>query len=176
MSLDEQSKEARTCQSEYDKVRRTVLRLYPWAFAAERVMLAPDPVPPAFEYEYKFALPSDYLRITDLYDYDGEWKVEGAWLLCNIDSVSLKYIRNLEDFTNVDALFIDCFEWYLAYELARYLTESETVREEALRGFKNLMPMAKFVQSTEGSQLSFDSYDLLEARRGSRFVRDPGTN
>lgn len=173
--LSEQTKEARACNSEFDKARETLLRLYPWGFASGRVTLAPDPVPPPFEYEYALALPADCLRIVELYQYEGQHKVEGRYLLANSDVIYLKYVKDITDMSKADSLFIACLEWWLGYNLSRYLTESETVRQEAFAGFKSIMPMAKFVQSTENSQPELESYDLIHSRSGRGFVRDPGT-
>jgi hypothetical protein len=176
MSLSTESKEARVCNSEYDKCRRTLLRLYPWGFASDRVILAPDAATPAFEFGYKHPLPSDYLRVVELWNYDGKHKVEGRFILADADTLYLKYIKDVSDLTGAESLFCDCLEWWLGYTIARYLTESETVREECFRGFKAVMPMAKFVQSTENSQPTFESTELIDSRFGSgRFVRDPLT-
>lgn len=176
MALSEQSKEARACNSEFHKARQFVLRWYPWGFASRRATLTPISTTPSFEYEYELPLPAKCLRIVELWDYDGRYKVEGKSLLADSDTINLKYIEDVTDITDADSIFVEALEWYLGYMLARYLTESETARAEAFQGFKSVMPMAKFVQSTENSQPTFESWDFIEARTGmGRFVRDPGT-
>lgn len=177
MSTMEDSKEAKTCLAEFDKTRRLVLRLYPWGFATKRTVLAPDPEQPPFEYAYRHQLPSDFIRVVELYDYDGEHRVEGFGLLCDADTINLRYVWDIEDLGTADPLFIEAFEWYLAYVISRYLVESETVRQEALNGFKQILSSAKFIQSTEHSQRNLEADDLILAhRRGGRFVRDPRTH
>ena len=177
MNLAEESKEAKACLTEYDNVRKFVLRMYPWGFATKRAILAPDPVAPGFEFEYRFQLPADYLRVVELYDYTGKHRVEGNYLLVDQDVIYLRYIADIEDVSKADPLFVTAFEWYLGYSIARYLTESETVREEAMAGFRGILPIAKFIQSTENSQQELESYDLIDSRYGSgRFVRDPMTS
>lgn len=176
MSLSEDSKEARCCSSEYDKARKSVLRMYKWGWASNRKTLSPDPVTPDFEFEYRFTLPSDYIKVIELFDYDGEYRIEGNYLLCNTDTVHLKYVSDSVDISRADPLFSDALEWYLAWNISRYLTESETVRQEAWSGFRNIFSQAKFHQSTEHSQEVNADYDLVDARHGRGFVRDPGTN
>lgn len=176
MSLDENSKEAKCCNSEYNKCRQSVLRMYKWGFANKRVVLSPDPVAPAFEYDYAFQLPADCIKILELFEYEGEFKREGNQLLCNTDSLNLKYTFDAVDLTGVDPLFCDLLEWYLAWNISRYLTESETVRQETWNGFRAILPMSKFHQSTEHSQELFEDETLIEARFGSGFVRDPRTS
>lgn len=176
MALNEQSKEGRACNSEYAKARQFVLRLYPWGFASDRVILAASSTTPAFEFEYQLPLPAGYLRIIELVDYHGKYKIEGRMMLADSDTLYLRYVKDVPTLDGAESLFIESLEWYLGYLLARYLTESETVREEAFKGFKAIMPMAKFVQSTENSQPIFESNDLIDARTGpGRYVRDPRT-
>jgi len=176
MSVDEKSKEAKICAAEYDKIRKVVLRMYPWGFAAHRVVLSPLAGAPAFKFQYAYQLPSDYLRIIELYNYHGEHVVEGVQLLCDTDELSLRYVRDITDFTVSDPLFVDAFEWYLAYTISRYIVESDTVRQECLQAFKSIMPISKFVQSTENSQRYLEADDLIESRWSNHFVRDPLTH
>lgn len=175
MSLGEASKQARTCNSEYNKTRLSVLRMYNWSFASKRVILAPDPDPPVFEFSHAFQLPSDYVRVVELFEYEGKYRVEGRQLLADTDTIYLKYVADVEDFAQADPLFIEVLEWQLAYNICRYLTESSTVRQEAFQGLKAILPMAKFVQSTEHSQPIFEANDLIESRNRGSFVRDPMT-
>ena len=175
MSLEEQSKEARSCLVAFDKTRLFVLRSYPWGFAIKRAVLAPDPVSPEFEYGYRLQLPADFVRLVELYDYDGRYRLEGKSVLADSDVLNLRYVSNVTDLTNADSMFVEAMEWYLAYTIAREVTESDTVRQEAMQGFKAVMPMAKFVQATEQSQPEMEAYDLIDSRRNRGFVRDPGT-
>jgi len=154
----------------YDKARKFVLRMYHWGFATKRVVLAPavspltDPATPAFEFDYSRKLPDDFLRVVELFEYDGAFRTENGHILCNSDTISLRYISDVTDLTDADPLFIEAVEWYLGYLLSRYLTESEAVRNEALAGFKGVLPYAKFIQSTENSQLGMDADDLINSR------------
>lgn len=176
MSLSDDTTEGKACNAEYDKVRKFILRLYPWGFAIKRVILAPAPTAPEFEFSYRLPLPSDFMRLVDLYEYDGRYRLEGTAILADADSLNLRYVADVSDFTKADSLFVEAFEWYLGYTLARYLTESDSVRQEAMQGFKGVMPLAKFVQSTEQSQPEVEAFDLIESRFNYRgFVRDPGT-
>lgn len=174
-ALSDSNKAGRACNAEYDKIRKLVLRLYPWGFASDRVVLAPDPAAPAFGFTYQHELPSDYLRVIELVDYDGDYRVEGRKLLCDSDVVYLRYVKDVA-VDNADDLYIEALEWYLAYTLSRYFTESETVRQEALNGFKQILPYAKFIQSTENSQRELEALDLHTSRWSRGFVRDPGTH
>ena len=150
--------------------------MYPWGFATKREVLAPDPDPPAFEFSYRHQLPADFVRVVELYQYDGDYRVENFGLYCDSDTVYLRYIYDVKDLGTADPLFVDALEWLIAHKISRYLTESESVREEAWAGFRSVLPLAKFIQSTEHSQRYLEADDLIDARlQGRGFVRDPMT-
>ena len=56
---------------------------------------------PGFEYDYHYALPSDYLRLLELYDPPNlVHAVENGYILCDEDEkILIKYIRQITDYT-----------------------------------------------------------------------------
>lgn len=56
---------------------------------------------PGFEYDYHYALPSDYLRLFELYDPANlVHAVENGYILCDEDEkILIKYIRQITDYT-----------------------------------------------------------------------------
>lgn len=175
-SMTEDSKGARACNAVYDKIRKIVLRMYPWGFATKRVITSPVSEEPAFEYTYAHALPSDFLRVVELFEYDDAYRVEGRYLLCYSDAISLRYVYDIKDLTGADPLFTETLEWLIAHNISRYMTESDTIRQEASENFRKLFSYAKFVQSTDHSQRELEAYDLAESRLLGGFVRDPMTH
>jgi hypothetical protein len=175
MAMDENSKEARVCNSEFEGCKKFVLRNYPWGFATQRVNLSPLVETPAFEFSYAFQLPTDYLRVVELFEYYDKYRCEGGKILANTNTLNLRYVANVNLAPHEEPLFEDLLAWHLAYTIARYLTESETVRQEALQGYQKALPMAKFVQSTEHSQQQMETDPLIDYGH-SRFVRNPMTS
>lgn len=51
------------CQLWYDNTRKEILRKHPWNFAKKRDTLYALYASPEFEFEYKFLLPSDFIRL-----------------------------------------------------------------------------------------------------------------
>jgi len=47
----------------YAPSRQELLRKHPWNFAKSRAQLAADPTAPLFGYDYKYPLPSDFMRL-----------------------------------------------------------------------------------------------------------------
>lgn len=174
MSLVENSKEARACNTEFEQAKRFVLRSHAWGFASRRVVLAPLVTAPAFGFTYEFALPGDFIRLIELYQYDDEFTVEGTSILANAETLSMRYVADVSVDNVYDAVFTDSLAWYLAFTIARSLTESETVRQEAFASFKSSLPFARFVQSSERTQPTMETETLYDTGR-DRFVRDPMT-
>ena len=59
LSLTEDSKAARIINDRYPVIRDAVFRAHPWNSLIQRVSLAPDTDPPAFEFAHQFTLPTD---------------------------------------------------------------------------------------------------------------------
>lgn len=51
------------CALWYDPSRQELLRKHPWNFAKKRVTLYSIVTPPTFGYDYKYLLPSDFMRL-----------------------------------------------------------------------------------------------------------------
>lgn len=140
LSLNDNSREARSCVVAYDSNRRSELRKYIWSFAKKRVVLAADTTAPAFEYTYQFTLPSDCLRVLLPKDSTLDWVLEGRKILTNTltspyggatsasgtASLSLVYIADIEDTTLWDSNFYDMMAISLAIDLREDITQSNT--------------------------------------------------
>lgn len=175
-ALSELSDEGKICNQEFGKTHKLVLRLLAPQHAIQRVLLTSPAVTPAFEFTYGHNLPSNFCRLLELYNYDGAHKIEGGVLLCDSDEVSLKYIADDVAVTAGDELFVETLEWRLAFNISKTLSESDSIRKIAWDGYQQAISMAKFIQSTENSQLQMEANDLIDARIGyGGFVRDPGT-
>jgi hypothetical protein len=158
-SLDEDTLAARACALHYETTRDELLRSHRWNFASARAVLSRLEAIPAFGWAYAFALPTDFLRALDVNDEEagdltsGEWQIEGRNLLTDWDEVSLVYIRQIEDVSQFDALFVQAF----ALKLAVYL--SETIRgttgktAELMQAYERITgPLARRVDANEGRQ------------------------
>lgn len=62
-SFDEQSNPARVFRAGFDLLRDALQRQYRWNFTRRYTTLATSATQPAFEYEYAYALPDDFLRL-----------------------------------------------------------------------------------------------------------------
>ncbi len=114
-------------------VRDELLASYPWNFAMKRDTLdTPSVTEPEFEFDYKFTLPADCLRVWDLYDTDAIYVVEGGELYTSDDEVYLKYIAKITDVSLYPPAFVRCLATALAAELCLKMTGDD----KRAQGFK----------------------------------------
>jgi hypothetical protein len=115
------------CRRHLPQVRRELLRRHAWNFANARVELAISPVANAFGFEYRFALPTDYIQTLEVWaDADmvcriDKFDVEGKALLCDYEEAFLKYTSDVQNPEDWDTLFVKAVVLSLASELANNL-------------------------------------------------------
>lgn len=165
-SLDDDTVLARLCKERYPRVRDALLRSYPWNFAAARASLAADTSTPAFEFDYQYALPSDFLWLRELYGNErASYQVEGGLILCSIAApLEIKYTRRVDDPNLFDDLFCEALAARLAAELCAARTESGG-RAEALYNLSNAKIMeARKLDAQEGAAESLPETTWITER------------
>lgn len=110
----------------YDADRDALLRAHWWRFAKGRDDLALSADTPTNEFDYAFALPSDFIALRYIWDSDSDepWRVtpyphsiEGKYILTNEDSVSIIYTKRITDTAQFDPLFTKTLVCTLALDL-----------------------------------------------------------
>lgn len=163
------SKEAVQCNLRYGPTRDAVLRSHPWNFAIKRVAMALDTTAPEYEFNNKFALPVDCLRAlgTDKDDDTFLWKIEGRFLLCNSSAIKIKYIAQITDPTQFDAIFTDALWTRLAAELSLTLTGIAAIGKAFYEQYLQKLKEARGMDGAEGFGDVLFTDRWLEARLGS---------
>jgi hypothetical protein len=174
---DENNKRARVMGLFYDETRRDLLRSYVWHFARERISLAPDATAPAFGYTNRFLLPSRVLRVVGMYDesdpsyqhnYTGTeypFKVEGRYVLSDLNPLRLHIIRDEEDTTKFDPCFDVSLAWLLAATAATSLTDDKGLVDICTKGYQMSLKNARTSNAMEGTPETIMSTTWLDARR-----------
>jgi hypothetical protein len=134
--------EAIQCRLHYEQTRDGLLRFHQWRFARARATLSADTASPAFEWDYAYILPVDFLAMRTPYDVDQSgtetihysYALEGNRLLSNENSMEIRYIKKVEDPTQFDPLFVEVLVLQLALKMVMPLTggggESNVMRRE----------------------------------------------
>ena len=185
-ALNDDSDAGRLCGVYYEPTRDEVLRAHRWNFATKRVALSRLADAPVFKYDFVYQLPDDFVRAMNIneinvFDVITNFEIEqGRRLLCNDETVNLRYIFRQTDPTKFDALFIEALSLKLASKLSTSLSEEEGIAKSLLNEYKALTePLAKQVDSEEnGPGLAFQPSNsrLARARRQGSTYGDGGSS
>ena len=165
LSLTEDSKNARLCNSRYTQVRDGLFRTHPWNCLQKRVELAADTTAPAWGFSYAYTLPADCLRLLKILDYDSNYKVEGRKILSNTSSMKILYIGRITDPNEYDELLRETLSASLAADIAFAVTSNNTTATNMYNLFQDKLKDARFVDSTEGQNVDQDlgMTDVIDA-------------
>ena len=164
-ALTDDTKAAILCNERYDKLRKVELRSHPWNFAIDRVSLAEDPVAPAYEFDKKFLIPSNVLRILDIQDSDlDRFKIEGKFVLTNRSTVEIKYIKDQTDVSFFDDTFTEMLALRLASDIAYSLTNSNSLTKLLIEAYLQAARDARSFDAQEGSADKFLAEEFLNER------------
>jgi len=164
-SLDDDSLEAKLCKEHYDDIRKSLLRSHPWKFATKRALLAASSTAPAWGWDYQYPLPSDCLRVTELYGQEQDnWTEEGRFLLTDSADVKIKYIYDMTEVGNFDPNYTEVLSLDIAITLSYALTTSQGLRDDliALREGRIKNARTYSAQSAVGDRVYAD--DWLNSR------------
>ena len=156
LSLTEDSKNARLCNSRYTQVRDAVFRSHPWNCLQKRVELAADTDAPAWGFTSAYTLPADCLRLLKILDYDSNYKVEGRKILSNASTMKILYIGRITDPNEYDELLRETLSASLAADIAFAVTSNNTTATNMYNLFQDKLKDARFVDSTEGQNVDQD--------------------
>jgi len=156
LSLTEDSKNARLCNSRYTQVRDAVFRSHPWNCLQKRVELAADTDAPAWGFSYAYTLPADCLRLLRILDYDSNYKVEGRKILSNTSSMKILYIGRITDPNEYDESLRETLSAALGADIAFAVTSNNQTATNMYNLFQDKLKDARFIDSTEGQNIDQD--------------------
>ena len=156
LSLTEDSKNARLCNSRYTQVRDGLFRTHPWNCLQKRVELATDTTAPAWGFSYAYTLPADCLRLLRILDYDSNYKVEGRKILSNTSTMKILYVARITDPNEYDELLRETLSASLAADIAFAVTSNNTTSTNMYNLFQDKLKDARFIDSTEGQNVDQD--------------------
>lgn len=118
----------------YEPVRDDLLRAHNWNFAVKRAKLAQSSTTPAYEYDYAYALPADWLRTMKVHSNedgagDVQYRIEGRFVLSDSNDIYLTYVSQVTDPNIMTADFRELLALALAVEFAIPVANSSAMRE-----------------------------------------------
>ena len=174
-SLDEASQPARFCQMFYAQTREEVIQSHPWSFAIARKTLSRLAEAPAFGWDYQYQLPSDYLGMIQLNDWEPNeardlYEIEGGKLLTDVDAAELRYIARITDSNLFSPAFVEALAVKLASKLITPLAGSPSQAQNLLAEYEKITaPVAAQANAREGRskrKLPWVESDLVRSRYG----------
>mgnify|MGYP003128564007 CR=1 FL=1 len=165
LSLTEDSKNARLCNSRFTQVRDGVFRSHPWNCLQKRIELAQDTTTPAWGFKYAYTLPADCLRLLRILDYDSNYKVEGRKILSDTETMKILYVSRVTDANEYDELLRETLSSALSADIAFAVTSNNTTATNMYNLFQDKLKDARFVDSTEGQNVEQDlgMADVIDA-------------
>lgn len=159
VSLSEGTELANLCNEQYTKKRDELLRSHVWNFATERVQLARSARVPAFEFEYQYPLPADFLTLIKLSSDDAGHSqpryrlahdiTDGRVALCDAESVYLEYVAQITDTNRMPPDFRETLAYFLAADIAGAVTNSNTLVQLMAEFGEKWLRRAKSADSIE---------------------------
>ena len=152
-SLTDNTAIARLCNEQFTKLRDEVLRSHPWNFALERAELASVAgfVDPLGEYNYKFQVPVNCLRVLNASDSDTIWKREGNHILSNDSTFKIKYIKQVTDYALYDANFLEALALRIAVDLSYAVMQSAKSSDQLWKAYKMVLSESRSLDAQEGT-------------------------
>lgn len=90
-AVDTSTPKGRKLLAAWPIVLDALLAAHAWGFATKRVVLQQLATAPVWGYDYAYQLPSDCLRVLEVYP-DSEFQIESGQILSDEDEMSIKYV------------------------------------------------------------------------------------
>lgn len=177
-SFDDVIKQARESSRCYDRLRLKLLRDHNWRFAIKRAQLPALSDEPLFGYSNQYQLPSDFVKLAPVDALSNrltrDWQVEGRRILTNDDApLNIRYIYDVQDPNEMDAIFRDLLAVDMAFEMCEPLTQSNQKKQALREDRKDLMNQAKRANAWETTPVGSPPGSWVTARYGTPRFR-PG--
>lgn len=164
LTMDDSSKQSRLCKRLYEPTLETLLREYPWTFAIKRVILSPEVETPGFGFMHKFVLPIDCMRIVSTGLADDQFSVEGGCILCDEDTVYLRYVGKPGSANMYDSHFVQVLTNRLAKVMCQSLTADQDLFAILVRSENTALLRAMNTQAIETAPQPVHEGNWLKVR------------
>jgi len=130
-------------------------------------------VTPNHSWTYQYYLPSDFIRLTGIYEDDGSdlpcdrWERQGDRILTDYSTLNITYVKKVTDPTLFEDLFTEVLILRLAHKLINPLAgmASQRFKDELREELRTAEARARVIASQENNTSGYDSFN--RARFGS---------
>lgn len=164
---------AKWLQRNYDQQRDFLMERYLWKFALTRAEIAADETKPAWQWEYRYLLPTDSLRFVPP-TYNGDWggqpipfEEESGYLMCNVEGpLRLRYILRTTNEGLFSNGFCECLSLRLALRMAHWLTGKQSMVQQIQEIYKDTLKDVVQTHAVQVASVAYYDDDIL-AQRGA---------
>lgn len=144
----------------YDDLLDDCLRYNMWNFATKRVQLAQTVITPAYEYDYAYALPADWIRTVSAHNNDAGYGVVDhkeeilggqRVISASADQLYLRYVARITDPNLWSADFRRAVILAIGRDLAIPIASSNKLKDELNNEFVKTMNRARSSDSMGGT-------------------------
>ncbi len=149
----------------FDTTRQALLREHPWNFAMTDLELARAAGTPSFKFKYAYQLPSNCLRLLEVYD-TRLYKVQGKFVFSDNEVCKARFVKDIPDPNLWDAAFTDVFGYRLAADMGYSMGVAQSNIDSLYMAAQQRMRTARHIDATEEVLDSMDGdwSSLIQAR------------
>lgn len=119
----------------------------------------------AKEFTYRFAVPSDNLRILRVNELEiDRWRMEQGYIHTDEGTVWVEYIFDAQTEAEFDGMFVDVLAARLSAEICFYLTDNSNLTEQSWSLYNRKLRDARTMDSREGTPRNIEASAWLDAR------------
>jgi hypothetical protein len=150
----------------YQKTVDSMLMDFPWTFALDDAVLTAESASPnqLWQYNNQFVLPPASLRLWRIMP-NNNYDIVGNLLLSNYTEMLAVFTKSV-DSQLFSGKFSEALEYRLAMKFGLTITEDSSIMKEMKEEYKNLLAMAKHIDSTQKPQQEMFSKPFSQARLG----------
>jgi len=127
----ETTKSAVMTETFFQQSLEEILVRHDWCFAHKRASISYEVDAPAFGYSYKYLLPSDSIRISNINnDKNKLYSIELGYILIDDDTCDLLYVSKIDNYGLLSPVFVASLSALIASKLAYGLAGSDTKAKE----------------------------------------------
>lgn len=167
-TLSDNTKRAKQADTNYERLKRKLLRQHPWNFAKKRIELTADVgSSPVYGFNFQYSLPSDFLRLLQIESSYEDHAIEGDKLFYNDgEKINIQYVHDAaEALFDTDPLFEDLLAITLAHELSYGLVQNQSLKEQLAGEMARLMAESRLINAqSRGTPQDLGGDGLIIAR------------
>ena len=161
-SFDDNKVEAIVANEFYERSIKWLFAQYYWGFASKTVKLAQVQLAPEFEYQYAYALPSDFIRIQRTFP-NSNYKIVGNELHTNEREIGIKFTFRAKE-EDLPIYFEQTMMYYLASQITVPITENTTKDQTNYVQYQDHLKRAKSLDAQQYPQDGFEDFPIDDAR------------